>query len=289
MTRHIKSLSLLIQNLFICILLSSCTPVPIIIPLFPEESFQNQELQFLRPGETTQSEIKEHLWEPLATRNNGKLLLYRESMSSWVGWVGPGFIDLVNDAFLLIEINEDNTLKRYEIITRKEGFFLDETKECTSWGLCLDMEMLQYQSLESLIDGTTYIFFSPQIELSKLEHPPEGKCQIITYLGHESNFGALRVHIDENPKRAISKKGFLINIVEPGNHTFTADWAIDRKTDYNKKKSPIWQNISCNSGESLFVNVYTTRGIIRNAKVNTKIESIDKGLKILQERRLIID
>ena len=51
-----KSLSLMIQGLFICILLSSCTP-PIIIPLFPEEPLQDEELQFLKPGETTLAEI----------------------------------------------------------------------------------------------------------------------------------------------------------------------------------------------------------------------------------------
>ena len=69
LVRHMNSLSLMTQGLFICVLLSSCTPVPIIIPLFPEEPLQEEELQFLKPGETTLEEIKGHLWEPLATRH----------------------------------------------------------------------------------------------------------------------------------------------------------------------------------------------------------------------------
>jgi hypothetical protein len=286
-----KSLSMMIQSLFICVLLFSCTPVPIIIPLFPDEPLEAAELQFLKPGETTLAEIKEHLWEPLAIRKNGKLLLYRESNSSWVGWVGTGFMELKNEDFLLIEIDENNKLKRYEIIKRKEGFFIDEIKDCTSWGLCLDMEMLQFQSLESIVEDTTYIIFSPKIEQSELEHPPEGQCQIITYLDNKSGFGTLRVHIDENPQRAISKKGFLRNIVLPGNHSITANWPLGfDKTDERYKES-LQQNVSCNSGESLFVNI-SGKGAgfwFRPPKLNIKIDATEDGLQVIKERRLIID
>jgi hypothetical protein len=283
-----KSLSLMIQGLFICILLSSCTPIPIAIPLFPEEPLQEEELQFLKPGETTLAEIKEHLWEPLAVRNNGKLLLYKEHRVSWVAWVGPGLAELRIEAFLFIEMNEDNKLKRYEVITNHDGFFR-EVKDCTSWGLCLDMEMLQFQNSDSLIDDATYVLLGPQIEQSELEHPPDGQCQIITYLGDKSKFMSLRIQIDENPKRAVSKKGFLRNIVTPGDHTFIADWSLDPGIPDKVKESPIEQNISCNSGESFFMSVFATRGIIRSPKLNMKIKANDEALKIVRERRLIID
>jgi hypothetical protein len=249
--------------------------------LFPEEPLQDEELQFLKPGETTLAEIKEHLWEPLAIRNNGKLLLYREHKPSWVGWVGPGFMELKIIAFLLIEMNEDNKLKRYEVIRKHEGFFLDEMQNCTSWDLCLDMEMLQFQSLESLVDDATYVLLGSKIEQSELEHPPNGQCQIITYLDNKSNFVSLQVQIDENPKRAISQKGFLKNVVAPGGHSFTVDWSLE-------KESPIRQNISCNSGESVFVSVFTSGGIIRFHKVNMEIKSTTEGLKVVKERHPII-
>ncbi|MFC1837312.1 hypothetical protein ACFLYW_01360 [Thermodesulfobacteriota bacterium] len=285
-----KSLSLMIQGLFICIVLSSCTPVPIIIPLFPEEPLQEKELQFLKPGETTLSEIKEHLWEPLATRNNGKLLLYREHNPTWVGWVGPGFMELKIVAFLVMEINEDNTLKRYEVLRNHEGFFSNKrTKDCTSWGFCLDIERLQFECLESLVDDATYIFWEHQVEQFELEHPPDGQCQIITYLDNKSKFGTLRVHIDENPTRAISKKGFLRNIVQPGNHTLTVDWPLCSEKSYKMWADSIRQSLSCNSGESLFVSVFDSKKVFRATRLNMKIESTDEGLKIVRERRLIID
>lgn len=286
-----KSFSLMIQSLFIWFLLSSCTPVPIIIPLFPDEPLQDAELQFLKPGETTLTEIKAHLWEPLAVRKNGKLLLYRESDTSWVGWVGPGFMELKNEDFLLIEIDGNNKLQRYEIIKRREGFFVDEIKDCTSWGLCLDMEMLQFQSLESIVEDATYIIFSPKIEQSELEHPPEEQCQIITYLDNKSEFGTLRVHIDENPQRAISKKGFLRNIVSPGSHRITVNWPLGfDKTDGRYKESP-QQNVSCNSGESLFMNI-SGKGAgfwFRPPMLNIKLDTTEEGLQVIKERRLIID
>lgn len=286
-----KSFSLMIQVLFICIILSSCTPVPIIIPLFPEDPLQDEELQFLNPGETTLAEIKEHLWEPLSIRNNGKLLLYKEHKASWVGWVGPGFMELRNEAFLFIEMNEDNKLKRYEVIRRHEGFFFDEEKNCTSWGLCLDLETLVNQSLEARVDDTTYIFLAAQLEQSKLEYPPKGQCQIITYLDNESKFGTLRIQIDENPIRSISKKGFLQNIVTPGDHTLTVRWPLDNEKVYNKYSgpAPVKQNLSCNSGESLFVSVYDTKKMFRARILNVKFETTDVGLKIVRERQLIIN
>ena len=49
----------IIHNFLIYILLSSCTPVPVVIPLFPDEPLQEEELQFLVPGETTLKEIKD--------------------------------------------------------------------------------------------------------------------------------------------------------------------------------------------------------------------------------------
>lgn len=284
-----KSLSLMVQGLFICILLSSCTPVPILIPLFPEEPLQDEELQFLKPTETTLAEIKEHLWEPLAIRNNGKLLLYKEHRASWAGWVGPGFMELRDEAFLFIEMDEDNKLKRYEVIRKHEGFFQDEMNDCTSWGLCLDMEMLQFQNLESLVDDATYIFYSPQIEQSELERPPEGQCKIITYLDNKSKFGTLRIQIDENPIRSISKKGYIKNIVAPGGHALTVNWPLASEKVYKTRETPIRQNLSCNSGESLFVSVFDSKKMFRAARLNVKLESTDEGLKIVRERKLIID
>jgi hypothetical protein len=284
-----KSLFLMISGLFICIFLSSCTPVPIIIPLFPEEPLQDEELQFLKPGETTLAEIKEHLWEPLALRNSGKLLLYREHNSSWVGWVGPGFMELKIEAFLIIEMNEDNKLKRYGVLRNNEGFLFNKTENCTSWGLCLDIERLQFECLESLVDDATYIFWEHQVEQSELEHPPEGQCQIITYLDNKSKFGTLRVHIDENPKRAISKKGFLRNIVQPGNHILTVDWPLCSEKSYNMWAGLIQQNFSCNSGESLYMSVFDSKKMFRATRLNVKLESTDKGFNIVRKRRLIID
>ncbi|MFC1845393.1 hypothetical protein ACFLZ5_11490 [Thermodesulfobacteriota bacterium] len=281
-------LFLTIQSILIFILISSCTPIPIAIPLFPEEPLQNEELQFLKPEETTLAEIKDHLWEPLAIRNNGKLLLYKEHRTSWVAWVGPGFMELRIIAFLFIEMNEDNKLKRYEVITNHEGFF-HEIKDCTSWGLCLDMEMLQFQNSDSLIDDATYVLLGPKIEQSELEHPPDGQCQIISYLGNKSKFVSLRVQIDENPKRAISKKGFLKNVVAPGDHSFTVDWPLEFGKAYKTKEIPIRQNLFCNSGESLFVSVFTSGGIIRFHKVNMEIKSTAEGLEAVKERHLIID
>ena len=271
---------LIILSLFICIIISSCTPVPIAIPLFPDEPLQEEELKFLKPGETTLAEIKEHLWEPLAIRNNGKLLLYKEHRTSWVVWAGPSFESLEYSAFLFIEMNEDDILNRYEVIRNKDGFW-HKMQNCTSWGLCLDMEMLQFQSLESLVDDATYVLLGSKIEQSELDHPPNGQCQIITYLDNKSNFVSLQVQIDENPKRAISKKGFLKNVVAPGDHSFTVDWSLE-------KESPIRQNISCNSGESVFVSVFTSGGIIRFHKVNMEIKSTTEGLKVVKERHPII-
>jgi hypothetical protein len=283
-----KEVSLVALMAAICILLSSCTPVPIIIPLFPEEPLQDEELQYLKPGKTTLAEIKEHLWEPLAIRNNGKLLLYKENRATWFVWAGPSFDTLESSAYLFIEMNEDDILNRYEVIRNKDGFW-HKMQNCTSWSLCLDMEMLQFQNSDSRIDDATYVLLGSKIKQSDLEHPPNGQCQIITYLDNKSNFVSLRVQIDENPKRAISKIGFLKNIVSPGDHSFAVDWPLELFGKYYKpKENPIWQNISCNSGESVFVSVFTSGGIIRLHKVNMEIKSTTEGLKAVKERHPII-
>ena len=139
-------------------------------------------------------------------------------------------------------------------------------------------------SKKTFVDDANYILLAPQDKQPELKQPPNGQCQIITFLDDESNFGVLRIHIDENPRRSISKKGFLENIITPGNHTVTANWPRS-----SNEESAVQQNISCNSGESLFVKVYTSGGIIRSLKINLKIESTDEALKILKGRRLIIN
>jgi hypothetical protein len=287
-----KSLSVIIPGLLICFLLSSCTPVPIIIPRFPEEeAFQDKELQFLKPGETTLPEIKEQLWEPLAIRKNGRILLYTGHNTRFAAWVGTGLMELRDEAFLFIEMNEDNKLKRYEVLRKHQGFFLDKMNDCTSWGLCLDIEMLQFQSLESLVDDATYIFFSPQIELSELEQPPDGQCQIITYVDNKSELKIFPVQIDENPRRTINKKGFLKSIVGPGDHTLSVNWPRWAEEIYKEYSDPIQQVFFCNSGESFFVSVFGTpaKFMFRAPKLNMKLESTDEGFKTVRERRLIID
>ena len=279
-----KEVSLAVFVAAICISLFSCTPIPVAIPLFPDEPLHTEELQFLKPGETTITEIREHLGEPLAIRNNSRLLLYKKSRDSWFVWFGTSFLNLEYVTFLFIEMNEANILSRYDIIRNKDGLFR-KTHDCTSWNLCLDIEALAQLPKEAFADDATYILLAPQDKQPELKQPPDGQCQIIIFLDDESNFGVLRINIDENPRRSISKKGFLENIIRPGNHTITANWPHSFDEDSAEQL-----NISCNSEESLFVKVYTSGlAIIRPLKINVKIESIDEALKILKERRLIIN
>jgi hypothetical protein len=249
------------------------------IPLFPGEPLHDEKLKFLEPGVTTLTEIKEKLWEPTAIRNNGKLLLYKESReTALLLTLGIDYSKIT--AFLIIELDEDDKLSRFEVLRSETGIYDDENiQSCTSWGICLDMHMLYDESF-------SYTFLGPQVKQSELEYPPDGQCQIITYLSNGRR--VLWIQIDENSKQAITEKGFTKNIVIPGNHTIKVHWRHNWETTYDKK-TILKQNISCNSNESIFVNVFTTREIIRPLKVNLKIEPFEEALKTIRERRVIID
>jgi hypothetical protein len=286
-----KEVSLAAFMAVICILLSSCAPI---YSLTSKGVIQNEDLYFLKPGETTLAEIKEHLLEePLARRNNGRLLLYKKNWSYWRELPASlyGYDDrrLDIDEFLIIEMDEDNKLKHYDVLPFGHGLifpFSSKTKECTSWRLCLDMDEVLSGCIESLDDDASYTFLRPQVEQFELEHPPNGQCQIITYSRKGSGWG-FRVQIDENPNRVISKKGFLRNIVAPGDHILTLDWSLCLE----EPSGPIQKRLSCNSGESLFISVSGTRAdfIPRASKLKIKIETADEALKIVPEKRLIID
>ena len=93
--------------------------------------------------------------------------------------------------------------------------------------------------------------------------------------------------MDENPKRAISRKGFLQNIVEPGDHTLTINWPLDFEKSY--KTGPIFKNLACTSGETLFVSVFEIDKLFRAPKLVAEIETTQAALHTVLQRRLIID
>ena len=271
----------------ICILLSSCTPIPIAIPLFPEERFQVEELQFLKPGETTRDQIRDHLWEePRAIRNNGKLLLYTKSRNTWFVWAGTSFGAVDDVTFLFIEMSDDDILYRYEVVREYDG--------CTTWGLCLDEDM--YRDLSDPLNSTreaplvddTIILLEQRVDNLDLNHAPDGQCPIITYLNKSWPLKTARVQIDESPKRAISKNGYLKNIVTSGKHILTVHWPLSWER-VEMKRSIQKFDFNCEENNSFFVSVYTSGGIIRMEKINIEIESADEGLKSIKDRHLIIN
>ena len=272
----------------ICLWLSSCTPIPVPLPTGAIEPLQDEELQFLKPGGTTLAEIRQHLGEPQAIRNNGKLQIYADRRISWFVWMGPMIEEVWRVAVLFIEMDENNRLKRYEVVNKRNG--------CVSWGLCLDAEMFNAldgpikppKEAQLLADDSIIILELGRSEQPECEHIPEGRCEIITYLGDKSRLETLRVQIDENPKRAISRKGYLKNIIAHGDHKLSVLWPLSWEMASMKIPIRKW-DFHCNNGESLFVNVFTNRGIIRSPKLNMEIEPIDEGIKTIQKRQLIID
>jgi hypothetical protein len=267
----------------ICLWFSACIP----IPTFSTAPLQEEELHFLEQGETTLEEIHQHFGKPQAIRSNGGLLLYGKTRAKmYVLWMYMETVDHI--AYLFIEMNEDNRLYRYEVVREFDG--------CVSWGPCLDTAMydgLMYpiRPLEAPLADDTIILFNPHIEYPDYEPNPEGQCKIIAYLGNKSSLKTLRVQIDKSPKRAISKNVYLKKIVAPGDHTLTVHWPLSWQMYGHEKESSIRQNISCNSGESVFVSVFTTSGgIIRSYnKINMETKSTTESLKTIKERHPIID
>ena len=285
---NLRSLIFLTLGSAICLWLSSCTPIPIPLPTGAIKPFQDEELQFLEPGGTTLAEIRQHLGEPQAIRNNGKLQIYVDRRISWFVWMGPMIEKVWLVGVLFIEMDENYRLRRYEVVNKYN--------DCVSWGLCLDAEMFNAldgplkppDEAQLFADDSIIILEQGRSEQPEYEHISEGQCKIITYLGDKSRLETLRVQIDESPKRAISRNGYLKNIIAHGNHTLSVLWPLSWEMASMKIPIRKW-DFHCNNGELLFVNVFTTRGIIRSPKLNMVIDSIDEGMKTIQKRRLIID
>jgi len=266
-----KDLFIIITFLVLITLFNGCLVVP--VPNRSQDPFPDGKISPIIPGKTTKDTVKEKLGLPSSNLLDGRIFIYATEQKDWLLYgmillpiIGPRFTETTPTFvtnLLIIEFDKNDIVTTVEKFCGdsgelKSGMYIvnsgDEyRREKRDWRFS-DEELILRAS--DIIDKK-----AKQIEV------PANKS-VIYYYKYFSDSSEAQLDYNQSVNPGID--GFLIWVVDPGEHTISVTYALNSEI----------LKIRCYPGEKYYVE--RSKGIMRENQKSV-------GEKEIAKRRLIID